>query len=386
MSPFFFPESISTGKYNTYLVKKLLKAGFSVYIVALHPLYPNWKSKKTNEGFDGATIYRGGGYVSYPKSMILRRLCLEIEFTIHSIKQILKNRNIEIVIIVFPPSLFFSFVHLVIPKRAKIIGIVHDLQSVMANVEKPHAKNFLAQIIFFLERQSFHVCEKLIFLSKSMAKRAKGDYELEQKEISVCYPFANIENRKITKDLINIFLPNFKHVVYSGALGEKQNPYKLLQFFKALVKKRKNMICHFFSGGPIFNKLKQIQGIDSERIFFHDLVPEKNLYELYLKSDIQVIPQKFGMSDGAIPSKLPNIISAGTPIFSISEFGSEVSNLVEESGIGFCSHSWNIEKLVKDLNTFICKIDNEPNIERKKFLKNFVEKNFNVERIITAIE
>ncbi|MGB8475721.1 MAG: hypothetical protein WCE61_16705, partial [Candidatus Acidiferrum sp.] len=42
-SPFFYPETISTGKYNTILSRALAERGVEVNVVTSHPFYPNWK-------------------------------------------------------------------------------------------------------------------------------------------------------------------------------------------------------------------------------------------------------------------------------------------------------------------------------------------------------
>ncbi len=60
LSPFFYPEMISTGKYNSYLVKVLVNRGYSVDVVASHPLYPDWKPKISKADLQGCTIHRGG--------------------------------------------------------------------------------------------------------------------------------------------------------------------------------------------------------------------------------------------------------------------------------------------------------------------------------------
>jgi hypothetical protein len=43
LSPFFFPEPISTGRYNTFLVQALVDKGVHVDVICFHPLYPNWR-------------------------------------------------------------------------------------------------------------------------------------------------------------------------------------------------------------------------------------------------------------------------------------------------------------------------------------------------------
>ena len=46
------------------------------------------------------------------------------------------------------------------------------------------------------------------------------------------------------------------HIVYSGALGEKQKPVKLLEFLEMLVNNNNKIMCHIFSKGHTFEELK----------------------------------------------------------------------------------------------------------------------------------
>lgn len=49
----------------------------------------------------------------------------------------------------------------------------------------------------------------------------------------------------------------FFHVVYAGALAEKQQPCKLVEFFERLCRKRSDVMCHIFSEGAYFGVLLQ---------------------------------------------------------------------------------------------------------------------------------
>lgn len=385
LSPFIHPEPISTGKYNTQLVKALIRINCSVEVIGFHPVYPDWKAKKTVTTIEGATIRRGGGWLRFPKSMILRRMVLEIGFFLHTLRQLLFRRICGIIVPVFPPSLLFFMVSIFLPKSAKKIGIVHDIQGVMAIVSKGPLRRTMMQVVRFFEKRSFLACDKLVFVSKSMATRAIKDYHLDPLKIFVEYPFLTIESAELEDELSLLFDPDYKHIVYSGAIGEKQNPLKLLELYKAIVKRRADVCCHLFSRGPLYEKLMKTNCQVDKRIRFHDLVPEKNLYELYLRSVIQVIPQKEGTSEGAIPSKLPNLISAGVPIFGISEEGSELSEIISRSGIGYCSNSWDIDTLVDEMDDFITGVSGKSHKERQVIVKDFVEQTFSVDRLVQKI-
>ena len=107
-SPFFYPEAISTGKYNTHLAKALVRKGYSVDVIAFYPLYPEWKSKRTTASLKGVNIRRGGGFFVYSKSVILRRIQLELGFTVHTLWHIFFNRHSNIFIPIFAGFLFFK--------------------------------------------------------------------------------------------------------------------------------------------------------------------------------------------------------------------------------------------------------------------------------------
>jgi len=385
ISPFFYPEPISTGKYNTYLARALVRKGCSVEVVASHPIYPDWKPKRSAASLEGVKIYRGGGFFVYPNSVILRRIQLELGFTIHALRGVFFNRNSTIFVLVFPPSLFFLFVRFLIPQSAQRIGIVHDLQGVLAELSNSLPRRIVSKFIGLVEKRIFNTCDKLIFVSKSMASRAINEYGLKPKKVLVRYPFVTLIKTGNGNALGHLFPSGYKHIVYSGAIGEKQNPKLLLKLFAAIVKKKMDVLCHIFSRGPMFDELRKGNASKFERVAFHDLVPEKDLFELYLKSDIQIIPQKEGSSVGAIPSKLSNIISAGVPIFAISDPESELSEIIGESGIGYCAGSWNVDKLVIELDNFLEKTGRHSHQERQRTVSDFVTRNFEIDQLVQVI-
>lgn len=385
LSPFFYPEPISTGKYNTYLAKEFVRSGCSVEVVALHPTYPDWRAKRTNAAIKGVKIHRGGGAISYVGSQVLRRIQLELTFLLHSLNCLPQIRKKDILIPVFPPILFFFFVYLFVSSGTRKIGIVHDVLGVMAGITHSLPRKIVTRIIRVLEKRVFRLCDKLIFLSKGMAKRAIKEYGLDLNKIVVCYPFSTLEKNHGADALGHLFPSGYRHIVYSGALGEKQAPYLLLELFETIVEKREDVLCHIFSRGPVFDDLQGKVRKNAGRVLFHDLVPEENLYELYLRSDVQVIPQAQDVGGGAIPSKLPNIIKAGAPVFGICEPDTDLAEIIRQSGIGHCASSWNVEQVTSELDHFIEASGRSSHQSRQQKVHDFVRANFGIDRLMTAI-
>ena len=81
ISPFFHPEKISTGFFNTKIVEGLENDKNNIVdIWCFHPFYPEWKSRISDDKKFGNEVIRMGANIPYPKKLILRRLILEVTF------------------------------------------------------------------------------------------------------------------------------------------------------------------------------------------------------------------------------------------------------------------------------------------------------------------
>lgn len=180
-----------------------------------------------------------------------------------------------------------------------------------------------------------------------MADWAIARYDLNPARSIVCYPFTNLVYRKdssnqkiIRRDLIEW---EGRALVYSGALGEKQSPRALYDFILDCVRRNGGWKGYIFSEGPEFEQLKKLNA--SPDVVLKPLVRDEDLRDLLGASDIQLIPQAPGTSEGSLPSKLPNIAAVGTPILCITDPGSEISGLILEHGLGVVAESWDIKEL-----------------------------------------
>jgi len=389
LSPFFFPEKISTGRYNSFLAEALVLAGCDVSVIASHPIYPNWRAKISNASLPGIEIKRGGGWLVFPRSTTLRRAILEFWYAWYALTSYFRlGFRPDIAIPVFPPSLFFMLLHLLIPRSVCRVGVVHDLQGVYATSSSSSLMGRLLNgAIHFVEKRCFSACDHLIFLSVSMASRAIAEYQLDYKKCSVCYPFVAITDAKINSvALANILLPDTFNVVYSGALGEKQNPDGLFAFMNNIASAQANITCHIFSAGPIFD-LFRINNHDAEncKIQFHELVPVEQLAELYARSDLQIIPQAFNTSEGSLPSKLPNLLAAGVPVFVICEPGSELGELVNEAKAGVVVNTWDIADLVGKFRSYMDNLAAESKYDRRLRLQALVKSKFSIDLVVACV-
>lgn len=372
-SPFFYPEKISTGRYNASLVEALRDAGFDVTVVCSHPLYPAWRPQPTTEKVDRVNIIRGGAYLKYPRSPVLRRLLLEAWYACFAtIASIRHRRNTDIVIAVFPPSLFFWPVSAVLPAAARRVGIIHDLQGVHAKSKgRGGVVSILSSAIGYVERRSFSACHSLIALSDSMRSEmcALG---FDGRRIAVRYPFANLPRLCAGADKLAPLFPRARgHVVYAGALGEKQNPIGLAAILAASAERMSDVMFHVFSEGPAMTVLRDRLG-QHKNVALHKLVAEKDLAELYHRADVQLIPQAAGTGAGSMPSKLPNILASNRPVLVICDHESELGQIVKRFSAGEVCCTWDAHSVAEAIDRLLkSRADQAFSNDRKAVLEEF---------------
>ena len=352
VSPFFDPEQISTGKWNKQ-VCDLLANERNLTVLSLHPFYPEWVMTEAVNVAYPYKVIRSKNILKFPSNVYLRRLMLETLFALFAFRFLYKNRKkIDEIILVIPPSIFGFLATRSIVKNgkagSKVITVVHDLQAVHMQAGGSFMKVKLANILNWFERSIFTASDKILFLSNEMLVRSNSMVPggILSKSV-VIFPFITVNREVITDNLKNIFDEKRKSVVYSGALGDKQNPVVLLKIFNELVKMDSEVDCYIFSAGPNFELLKE--EYESKKIKFHGFVDEADILEQLELSDLQVLPQARDTSGGSLPSKLPNILHASCKMFAISDFGSELASLVEDLEGVKVNYNWNVDDCVAEI-------------------------------------
>jgi colanic acid biosynthesis glycosyl transferase WcaI len=350
-SPFYYPELISTGRVNTLLAKELVRLGWEVDVVCSHPLYPDWKPTKSFASLLSTKTHRGGAWVRYAPHPLLRRIALEVWFAMHCAKCVLSLRkDTTVALLVYPPSLFGPLVQLLLPKRVRRVALVHDLQGEYSQLGYHSGFKLLTYVINKVEKMCLSGADSCIFFSKAMARAAQRIFALDHAHTSVQYPFVTIDSDAAMTNLMERELPTgVQHVVYSGALGEKQNPEELASLMLHAAEAIPEAQFHIFSGGPLFDSLRK-QFASGSQLHFHDLVPEEQLTELYARSSVQLIPQAHGTENGSLPSKLPNLLAAGVQTVALCSETSEVAALLRESTTDALICEWSKDHFVSSVH------------------------------------
>lgn len=392
VSPFFYPEPISTGKANRSMAEAFAAEGHAVTVICSHPLYPSWRPERSEAGIHGMDILRGGAWLRYPKAMPLRRMVLEAWFAMYALRRIWRlRRQADVVVSVLPPSLFALVLRLVLPRRVRQVAVVHDLQGVLAAQKHSVLRRAIIHTIRIVEKRVFRMQDACIFFSSDMARAAREAYGIDASRVAVQYPFVTLacgdvsEGKAASENLAGILPPDTLHVVYSGALGYKQNSRQLVAFLEAAAERFPEVQFHMFSGGPLFDELRaRHKRPYGPRVRFHPLVAENDLGELYARSAIQVVPQAEGTEDGALPSKLPNLMAAGVYLLAISSESSEVSRLIQRAGTGSVVERWDLDLFLSRLGHALNHVRQETASARRERVADLLGL-FSVENVVRLV-
>lgn len=371
ISPFFYPELISTGKYNTDLALNLVKQGHRVHVWCFHSFYPDWKIKKSDQQLKNIFIKRGGLGVRFTGKQFIDRIILELSFLFFLIKEKVKNKQVfDNIIFISPPSISIIILKAFRANVNKVI-IVHDLQFI-------HIKTInktLSKVAFFIEKKLMRLSNKLIFLSEEMKSFFDNSKQFVNSSIHVQWPFVNIEKGKSQKPL----LKNGINIVYSGALGAKQSPEKLLSLFEYVSTQNKDWNFYFFSSGSLYDSIKKSN--NNPKIHFLPLVDKEKVYQLYSECTVQIIPQTSGSSSGSLPSKLPNLIFSETKILTITDSQSELEKIIQQYPNGISINRWENSIFAQALY----KLVHMKGTKNSKEIQNMCQDYFSVDSLIAKI-
>jgi colanic acid biosynthesis glycosyl transferase WcaI len=370
------------------LVQALVDRGATVKVVCSHPFYPAWRPVRSAGRLENVEIHRAGAGVQYPRSMILRRLVLEGWFAWHAGWTTWRLRSgCSTSVPVFPPTLFFLIVTRLLPASVKKIGVVHDLQGILGLSGGSWLNRVLYRVVHAVEKKAFQSCDSLIVLSRGMAARIVDEYELPSDRVVVRYPFVTVRSAvRIGTKLADKFPEGFQHVVYSGALGKKQNPYGLFDFFRAAVSQFPGVHFHLFSDGPIFEDLrKRHLASPEDRISFDGLVSEADLEELYARSNVQLIPQLEDTSEACLPSKLPNILAMGCAVLAICPSETELANILQQTACGVTADSWDLDVLMQKLGQVLGQAKSQSRQQRQALAAPLLETEFSLGPLVDAV-
>jgi len=362
----YYPELTGIGVYTTEMCEYLQGQGHQVTVFTGFPYYPEWKIKEEYRNKVFKTEVRMGvklkrSYVYVPcKISAKTRILHEASFIISSFINLLFAKRADLMIVVSPP-LGLGIAACIISQIRRIPFVFHiqDLQPDAA-AELGMIKNKLVlKLLYGIEKFIYNSSSAVSVISGKMREKviSKG---MDIKKIMLFPNWANTEQIKPMKR-DNEFrtknkLGNRFVVLYAGNIGMKQGLDVVLEM--ALKTAGNKNIIYVIAGDGAYRKelINNCEVLALSNVLFLPVQSKEVLPYMLAASDVCLIPQRRNITDIVMPSKLLGIMASGRPVVAGANQGSELYQVIKDSGCGIVVEPENAEKMMEA----IMEIYNEP--------------------------
>lgn len=340
----YAPEVTGIGVYSTGMAEYLSDAGRRVIAITAFPYYPGWRKQPQDRRAwfrreQRAKVDLRRSYLYVPRRPgVLQRMAHELSFVLSASLSYLFAPRTDVTVIVSPPLFLGIPIALIARlKRSRVLFHVQDLQPDAAVDLGMLKRGAMTQLLFALERWTYGLAHRVSAISPSMLKKiaSKG---VPAKKLTVLRNWAN-------DDLVSPLPPEASLrqewqlgskfvVLYAGNMGVKQGLDQLLEVAKNFLSASDVVFVLVGDGGEKPALLEQARLLGLGNMVFHPLQPVERLSNLLATADVSVIPQRPGVTDIVLPSKLPNLMASAKPVVVMADAGTELYREVTSSGCG----------------------------------------------------
>lgn len=354
-SAYFSPDLTGIGKYSGEMAAWLAESGHEVRVVTAPPFYPQWR---VAEGFSGKwyrtewfqprfqinenvvgslTVYRCPLWVPANPSGLKRLLHLA-SFALASFPKMLAQClwRPDVVLVVEPP-LFCAPQAWLVARMSGAKAWLHiqdfevdaafDLGILRAAWLRRlvlRAESILLRRFDVVSTISLSMELKLVEKNVNKARTRLFPNWVDDKEI---YPLSRTSEYRAELGIDETTCV----ALYSGNMGEKQGLEVLIDAARSCSSDAKVLFVLCGNGAARERLISQAQGLTNIR--WLPLQPTERLNELLNLADIHLLPQRAGMGDLMMPSKLLGMLASARPVLAMAEQGTQLANEVSTCGV-----------------------------------------------------
>jgi colanic acid biosynthesis glycosyl transferase WcaI len=349
----------------TRIVSELAARGHELHVVTSLPWYRNhaiepgwggrlWRTEKTEWG----SIIRVHPFPGKSKSNLLRRALGFIAFSyavgIRSVHADGLPFKVDGVLAMSPPlTLGLTGWFTKIIRRAPLVFNIQDVFPDAAIQTGAISNKKIIAAAKWLERMSYQRSDAVVLLSQDL--RANIANKIDKKFHQRLHVIPNFVDThaitpqgRMTAYRSELGIGDQLVVMYAGNVGFSQS----LNLVVDAAAKFPDIAFVFNGDGAARKKLEQ----DCARltnVYFGDYQPIERLSEVLATGDIHVVPLRAGLASVSVPSKSYSILAAGRPMLAAIDPGTEIPNMLRQSGAGVAVEPDNSTAFIEALSQLV---------------------------------
>lgn len=344
ISELYYPEETSTGYFVTGIAEGLArKTNLEVSVICAQPTYSRRGTRAPkDETRAGVRIER----LSVPgvdKNKLLGRAwmfsLLTFRFGFRLFRRI--RRGDCVMVLTNPPSLPLLVVAIAGLKGATPLLLMHDVYpDVLVPTGLTREGSLIYRSVGALQRWMLHRMARVIVLGRDMQERVGSKLRSGQSAPVIIPNWGDVESitpsaRKSNPLRGRLGLTNQFVVQFSGNLGRTHGLDDLVTLAENC-RKRNDVTFLVFGWGAGRPWLEeQIKQRSLGNVYLLEPCEREEL-DVYLTTcDLFLLPMKAGMEGISVPSRLYNVLAAGSPILGVCGKKSELARVVVEENVGW---------------------------------------------------
>lgn len=365
LCPHFTPDLAPTGVVMTRIVSELAARGHELHVVTSLPWYRNhaiepgwggrlWRTEKTEWG----SIIRVHPFPGKSKSNLLRRALGFIAFSyavgIRSVHADGLPFKVDGVLAMSPPlTLGLTGWCTKIIRRAPLVFNIQDVFPDAAIQTGAISNKKIIAAAKWLERMSYQRSDAVVLLSQDL--RTNIASKIDKKFHHRLHVIPNFVDTiaitpqdRMTAYRSELGIGNQLVVMYAGNVGFSQSLNLVVD-----AAARFPDIAFVVNGDGAARKKLEEDCAQLTNVFFGDYQPIERLSEVLATGDIHLVPLRAGLASVSVPSKSYSILAAGRPMLAAIDPGTEIPNMLQQSGAGVAVEPDNSTAFIEALGQLV---------------------------------
>ena len=300
---------------------------------------------------DNVKVIRVGSKSGEGNGLFIRMIKY-VFLTISIYKEAKKHEADAIYIYSTPP-----FLGLLGSKLNKIAPTLYNAQDLfpdtLIKMKKLSEKSILVKFLRSLEKKVYKSNTKIVTISEDM-KKTIVEQGCSEEKIEVIQNWVDIQKIKKVERENNILFTKFNldkdnfYISYAGDIGLFQNWEVILDAAEELDKEFNDIKFVIIGNGSYKENMeKSIKRRKLNNFFLFPLQPIELISSAYSLGDLELVSLEKEMTKIALPSKVGQILAAGSPILGMFDSDSYISNEITNKNLGAIIENFKKDSIVE---------------------------------------